>query len=69
MVVEGNTTLTATTVPSDAVVTWTSNDDEVATVEEGVVTGVATGTATITGTITVDGVDYSARCVVTVTEE
>lgn len=61
--------LTATTVPEDAEVTWTSDDDTVASVEAGVVTGVAVGTATITATITVDGVDYSDTCAVIVTEE
>ena len=69
IVVEGTTTLTATTVPANAVVTWTSSDDEVATVSDGVVTGVTAGTATITASITVDGTDYSDSCAITVTEE
>ena len=69
IVVEGATTLTVTTVPADAVVTWTSSDDEVATVANGVVTGIAEGTATITATITVDGTDYTDTCTITVTEE
>ena len=69
IVVEGTTTLTATTVPANAVVTWTSSDDEVATVSDGVVTGVTVGTATITASITVDGTDYSGSCAITVTEE
>ncbi len=43
--------------------TWTSSNDNVATVEYGVVTGVGKGTATITGT-TKNG--KSATCVVTV---
>lgn len=59
-------TLTATTVPADAVVTWDSSNDEVATVEDGVVTAVAEGTANITATITVDEVDYTDTCAVTV---
>lgn len=66
-VTEGETVeLTATTVPADAVVTWTSSDNETATVSDGTVTGVAAGTATITATITVDGTDYTATCAVTV---
>ena len=69
VVAEGTTTLTATTVPADATVTWTSSDDDVATVEDGVVTGVAAGTATITASITVDGTSYTDTCAVTVTEE
>ena len=59
--------LTATTVPAAATVTWASDDTSIATVANGTVTGVAEGVATITGTITVDGVDYPAACVVTVT--
>lgn len=62
----GTVTLTATTVPADAVVTWSSSDSTKATVSNGVVTGVASGSATITATITVDGTDYTATCAVTV---
>lgn len=64
---EATTTLTATTVPADATVTWTTSDATKATVANGVVTGVAEGTATITATITVDGTDYTDTCTVTVT--
>lgn len=69
MVVGESITITATTVPADATVTWSSSDDEVATVVDGVVTGASEGEATITGTITVDGVDYSDTFAVTVTVE
>ncbi len=69
IVVEGTVTLTATTVPNDAEVTWTSSDDAVASVSGGVVTGESVGTATITATITVDDVDYTDTCAITVTEE
>lgn len=64
--VEGTETLMATTVPAGQTVTWTSSDDEVATVSGGVVTGVAAGTATITASITVDGTSYTDTCAVTV---
>lgn len=64
--VEGTVTINATTVPDEQTVTWSSSDTDVATVSGGVVTGVSEGTATITATITVDGVDYSATCGVTV---
>lgn len=60
-------TLTATVAPSDATnkaVTWSSSDDTIATVTDGVVTGVAAGDATITVT-TVDG-SFTATCAVTV---
>lgn len=63
---EATTTITATTVPADATVTWTTSDATVATVANGVVTGVADGTATITATITVGGTAYTATCAVTV---
>lgn len=61
-------TLVATVVPAGTAVTWSSSDDEVATVANGAVTAVAVGTATITAKITVDGTDYTATCTVTVTE-
>lgn len=64
---EATTTITATTVPADATVTWTTSDATKATVANGVVTGVAEGTATITASITVDGTAYTATCAVTVT--
>lgn len=58
-------TLTATVEPEDSTdsVTWSSSDDSVAVVENGVVTAVGTGTATVTA---VAG-DYSAECQVNVT--
>lgn len=66
----GNTvTLTATVAPDNANnknVTWTSSNEGVATVEDGVVTGVAAGTATITVT-TEDG-GFTASCTVTVSK-
>ncbi|MCD8388676.1 MAG: Ig-like domain-containing protein, partial [Oscillospiraceae bacterium] len=60
-------TLTATVEPEDATdptVTWTSDNESVATVTGGVVTAVAAGTATITATAG----DCSAKCTVTVTK-
>ena len=70
IVKDATETLTATTVPDGETVTWTSSDDETATVTSGgVVTGVKAGTATITATITVDGTDYTDTCAVTITAE
>lgn len=66
VVVNRTAVLRATTIPGSASVTWTTSDDTVAEVANGVVTGVAVGTATITATITVDGHDYSDTCAVTV---
>ena len=62
-------TLTATVTPNDADnknISWSSNNPNVATVDNGVVTAVAPGNATITVT-TEDGT-FSATCNVTVTE-
>ena len=66
-------TLTATVAPANATnktVTWTTSDESVATVANGVVTAVAPGTATITATATNGTADTSddktAACTVTV---
>ena len=63
----GNTeTLTATVLPDNAgdkTVTWTTSNEAVATVENGVVTGTGAGTATITA----KAGDKTATCAVTVT--
>ncbi len=62
--------LSATIAPEDAdnrTVTWTSDNEEVATVDgHGLVTAVGEGTATITATAN-DGSGVSASCMVTVT--
>lgn len=63
-------TLTAETNPVGETVTWTSSNDEVASVTSGgVVTGVAEGNAIITASITVSGVVYTDTCTVVVTAE
>lgn len=65
---DGTIKLTAIFAPADATnqkVTWSSDNESVATVSNGVVTGVAPGSAQITAT-TVDG-GYKASCTVTVT--
>lgn len=59
-------TLTAIVTPdtaTDKTVTWISSDEQVATVENGIVTAVGSGTATITA----QAGDKTATCVVTVT--
>lgn len=67
-------TLTATISPSDAVykdVTWASNNNDVATVSNGVVTPVGVGSAEITATVkesASSSVTYEAKCTVTVKE-
>ena len=63
-------TLTATVEPTNATnknVTWSSNNETVATVNNGLVTAITPGTATITVT-TADG-NHAATCTVTVTEK
>ena len=67
VIVEDAYTLTATVNPAEATdnyVTWTSSDEAVATVADGVVTAVSVGSAIITVT-TVDG-GFTATCEVTV---
>ena len=67
--VGGSTKLTATVTPTNATnqkVTWSSNNESVATVgTDGTVTAVSAGTATITATAQ-DGSGISGSCVVTV---
>ena len=60
-------TLTAKILPENAydkTVIWTSGDDKIATVKDGVITAVAAGTVEITVTSTASGV--SAKCRITV---
>ena len=65
----GTEQLTATVEPADATdtsVSWSSDNDSVATVDaDGLVTGIAEGTATVTVTTTDGG--FTAECAVTVT--
>ncbi len=61
-----NATVVATTSPVGQSVTWTSSDDTVAEVTNGVIAAIAEGTATITATMTYNGVDYSDSCAVSV---
>lgn len=59
-------TVTVTTVPADAQVSWVSSKTSVATVDNGVITAVAEGEATITASFIKNGITYSADCVITV---
>ena len=65
---EGETTsLVATVLPENATnknITWTSNNESVATVTNGIITGIAKGLATITVT-TEDG-NFTDTCIVSV---
>lgn len=58
--------ISATVSPVGSAVTWSSSDTSIATVSSGTVTAVKAGSCTIYATITVDGVDYTAGCAVTV---
>ena len=67
----GTLTLTATIEPANATtkeLEWTSSNESVATVVDGVVTAVSAGSATITARTT-DGSNLSATCEVTVLEK
>ena len=69
LIVGASETLTATIAPSNAGnknVTWSSNNESVATVLNGVITGVAAGTATITAT-SASNSSIKDTCSVTVT--
>lgn len=68
LVVDETDTLVGVTTPVGQTITWTSDDTDVASVStDGVVTAIGAGTCTITATITVEGVDYTDVCAVTVT--
>ncbi|GED69928.1 hypothetical protein BRE01_36300 [Brevibacillus reuszeri] len=69
MQIGGSAELTATVTPSDATnqaVKWSSSDDTVVTVQNGIVTAISAGQATITVT-TVDGAK-TAYCTVSVSD-
>jgi|GEM_PF-2095505 len=65
---EGETaTLSATVKNLDTyTIVWTSDNTEVATVENGTITAKKAGTANITATI--EGTEYTATCALTITE-
>lgn len=62
----GSKTLSATTKPKDASVTWSSDNTGIAKVSGGKVTAVDAGTTTIRAKITYNGRAYEAICKVTV---
>lgn len=62
--VGGTVALTATTVPAEGTVVWTSSDTNIATVSNGTVTGVASGVVTIKASVAATGA--SDECKVTV---
>ena len=66
MTVGDSETLTATVSPSGQSVSWSSNNTNVATVNNGNVTAISGGSVTITAKITSGGREYSASCDVTV---
>lgn len=67
--VKGNIVIVAKTAKEDpnTVLVWTSSDESVATVVDGVVTGIKPGTAQITATI--QGTEYAMSVGVTIVDE
>ena len=65
-----STTLTADIkrATGNPTITWTSGDEDIATVgsNSGVVTGITEGNVTITAKMTVDGTKYSDTCEITI---
>lgn len=62
---DGTAVLTATTVPADATVTWSTGNSSIASVSNGTVTGGSTaGNTIITASITQSGVTYNDTCTV-----
>lgn len=68
LVAGDDATIVATTVPTNAVITWVSGSDLIAEVANGVVTATGEGNTIISGSITVDGVTYNDTCTIVVTE-
>ena len=65
--IDDTETLTVTTQPASASVTWSSGSESVATVTSGgVVTAEGAGNTIITASITVEGVTYTDTCTVIV---
>ena len=62
-------TLHGSRYPTDAEITWTTNNAEIATVADGVVTAVAAGNCIIAASITVDGVTVNDTCTIVVKSE
>lgn len=69
-ITEGNTAaLAASVYPIGTAVTWSTSDNNVATVANGTVTAVGEGDCIITAQIAVDGVEFTDTCTVVVEAE
>ena len=64
----GSKTLKATTVPSGASVTWSSDNSSIVKVSGGKITAVGSGSTTVRAKITYGGKTYEATCKVTVAD-
>ena len=60
--------ITASTVPSDQKVTWSSDNTEIATVTNGVIKGQRIGSTTVRASMEYKGKKYEVSCYVTVAE-
>lgn len=57
-----------TDVPEGTQIIWSSDNEAVATVADGILTAKALGKATITASFTVNGIQYSNTCIITTIE-
>ncbi len=70
MIPEQEKTITASTIPSGAIVIWTSSDESTARVDAtGKVTALKEGTATITASVDGAAIPVTAQCAVNVTPQ
>ena len=68
--VDGDTyEFSASVIPADATITYTSSDSTVVSVADGIISAESEGNAIITASITVNGVNYTDTCTVVVTAE
>ncbi len=68
MFIGGTSEISATVNPEGQTVIWTSSDENIVTVLDGVITAVSEGNVTVTALIVVGGKTYSASCTVVISD-